>query len=105
MKAFSLILSIYILLLVSLPCCIEENCDKIGQTEQSGTSHDDQHNNAACNNCSPFFACGSCQGFVFDFSGFFMEPLPITEEKHKIPFIQNLTNDYIIDIWQPPKIS
>jgi len=92
-------------MLVSLPCCNEENCDNEVMTEQTGTTHSKHDNDNPCNNCSPFFACGSCPGFIFDFAGFFTQPSPIAKEKQNIPYNPDWQNKYFNDFWQPPKIS
>jgi len=109
MKAFSIILSIYILVLSCLPCGDVEDCkvvdyDKIAFSETNHSTHQED-----TETCSPFCICACCgTNIVLNFS---FSPL-ISEieqcflsEKVKVNFYNtSFISDFYGNIWQPPKI-
>lgn len=89
-----------IMILASTPCCASD-CQADNCKEKSSEKHKD-----CDDNCSPFYSCGSCTGFVCSY------PLSITEIVYKpsdldtpSSYIQLLISRFSDSIWQPPKIA
>lgn len=105
MKAFSFLMSIYLLTLCCIPCSDSDECkDSVKQEISSATDHSEhEHSEEAC---TPFCTCSCCAISVYCQSLFVMD---LSNEV--IPFAQ--VNDYqdyfikeiAISIWQPPKIA
>lgn len=101
MKIVGYILSLYLILLSTVPCCAFDNCpdDKAEQTAEHEKGDED------CGNCSPFFSCGGCSTATINFDPADMEILPrelsTVYTSYKEPDLPRV--DY--DFWQPPKIS
>lgn len=99
MKFFCLILSLSVMLLSTMPCCGDDDCDD----EKMATEQTDNHNNTD-ETCSPFLTCGVCTGFVSLFEVFIF-PAPLEQK------IVNVNSGIILfvdncftTIWQPPKM-
>lgn len=105
MKIFCFILSIYVLVLSTVPCCSDDNCIDETKTEQTDKHSKDEHQ--GCGTCSPFLTCGTCVGFTFTNASLTFEPSKIFfKSALLIPSYENhFANDFISKIWQPPKIS
>ncbi len=102
MKLICIILSVYILILSTVPCCSDVNCIDEVETENMN-EHKKDHDDDECNSCSQFLTCGSCPGFVFLSLDSFKVYLAV---ETLIPFHTALsTNDFIAKIWQPPNLS
>lgn len=105
MKALVSILSFIILVLSVVPCCAYHNESK-HQVEKQCDDHSKKCDD--CNgNCSPFYSCRNCVGFVSEFS----TPLPILKIDISsitsiVPIIYNnpIQSTFFCKIWQPPKI-
>lgn len=102
MKLICFILSIYVLILSTVPCCSDDNC--IDEIETAHVdNHRQDHKEAECNSCSRFLTCGSCSGFMFLNLDSLRVYLSI---ETLIPFCPSLSiNDYGAKIWQPPNLS
>jgi hypothetical protein len=101
-KLICIILSVYALILSTVPCC--SDVDYIDEVETVNVDeHRQDHDGDECNSCSQFLTCGSCSGFVFLNLDSFKVYLAI---ETLIPFHTSLsTNDFIAKIWQPPDLS
>ncbi len=101
-KLICTILSVYILLLSTIPCCFDVNC--IDEVEAENLDeHGQDHDEDECNSCSRFMTCGSCSGFVFLNLDFLKYYLAI---ETLIPVHKSLSpNGFIAKIWQPPNLS
>ncbi|MES2389395.1 MAG: DUF6660 family protein [Bacteroidota bacterium] len=109
MKFLCLILSLLVVLLSVRPCCAEDNCmeDTIERAEQCSKSPNEGEHEKQCRDCSPFFSCGSCTGFIP------AQPFTLTLQLQieEVPFIiytsyqQPDLKDVTLAIWQPPKLS
>jgi hypothetical protein len=98
-KIYCILLSLWIVLLSTAACYVDDNCRGDVKTEQSGHPED------SCANCSPFLTCGSCTGFIFNATQFSFQ-LPVeTKNKAIIPFKVSLLQKGFIKIWQPPKLG
>lgn len=103
MKAFSTLLSIYILFLVSVPCVDDiRGCEQLNtKTELMHTAH---HHDTQHDSCSPFCVCSCCNvTIVLTHNVFEAQPLSTVEFK-VIPFYQESISCYFNHIWQPPKL-
>lgn len=104
MKVLAIILSIYVVLLATMPCCVFDNCpDDKNMAEQS--SQHDQGDEDGCGTCSPFFNCSSCNSpcitanILFDYSPVFLNETTGVELRSATPI------RFPGKIWQPPKIG
>ncbi len=101
MKFFGYILSFYLILLATVPCCAIDHCND----NKTGQATDHKEEDKDCGNCSPFFNCEGCatatiiyQPVQFDFRVAVVSPV--------YPFYQHPSlTDADIDFWQPPKIG
>jgi hypothetical protein len=104
-KLFCLILSVYVLLLSTKPCCSDNDCQAKLATKKELTGNKTA-NEKECPGCSPFFTCGSCVGFIVAKS--FTISLPAIAEdqiKHHASYQQPHIEKVVLSLWLPPKIS
>lgn len=104
MKILCFILSLYVLFLVTAPCCSDDNCNDEIKTKYT-ENHSQEHKDSDCNACSPFFTCGTCSGFVFTWVGVDFKEVPFIKDKSVAVYKSQFANDFFAKIWQPPKIS
>jgi len=104
MKIFCFILSIYVLLLSTVPCCSNDNCNDKIKTEHSN-NHSQDNKGTDCNGCSPFITCGTCFWFTLSNTAYNFQLLAAFVEKKIILCQQNYGENYFSEIWNPPKIS
>lgn len=104
MKYLSLILSISVLLLSVMPCCLEDKCLSASTTVETG---DDINSCDDCTDdscCSPFLHCNTCSGFPEARSYNFISLKSNLVSVYKSDYIEsNNLSDYKSSIWQPPK--
>jgi hypothetical protein len=98
------ILSIYVFVLSTISCCSDDNCNDEIKTQQTSNHSQDQKDNC-CNACSPFFACGSCSGFMFSNTEFSFLKIEVVQDKLGYVYDSNFIQDFVGKVWQPPKIS
>jgi len=104
MKILCFILSLYVLLLVTSPCCSDENCDddmKKEYVDNHSQDHEDNDNDT----CSPFFTCGTCSGFVFTRMEVDFKEVAFVKHIIACVYKSQFVSDFFSKIWQPPKIS
>lgn len=104
MRILCFILSLYVLFLVSAPCCSEDNCDDEMKTEYVG-NHSQDHEDNDSDTCSPFFTCGTCSGFVSTRTGVDFKEVTFVKDKIVYVYKSQFVSDFFAKIWQPPKIS
>jgi len=104
MKILCFILSLYVLLLGTVPCCSDNNCNDQIKTENAD-NHSQDHKDSDRNTCSPFFTCGTCSGFVFIRTRVDFKKASFIQDKLITVYKSQFTDGYIAKIWQPPKIS
>jgi len=105
MRFICYILSVYFILLISIPCVDNLNGDHLTQTEMGcNTSGEHQHDGG--DECSPICSCNCCaspviqQEFNIQFDKFaFLQEYPVPE------YVSAITSNYLTSIWQPPQIS
>jgi len=100
-KYIALILSFYVLFLSGMPCCIDDNCadDKVS------TEHSQQQNKTDEGNCSPFFSCSTCSGFIFQEMQVTVAPVLVLMNDSYPDVKQDFCTQVCSTIWQPPKIG
>ncbi len=93
----------FLLLLITLtgtfyPCCLVDECND----EEIATAQKENKKQTE-GNCSPFFACATCAGFI-QMSNLVQIITPIIENQvhHERLVIFNLTT-YSSSFWQPPR--
>ena len=104
MKFVALLISIYVLYMVSVPCIDGASC--MTNTHADHTSHHEEpadHNDA--DGCSPFCICTCCSVTVILTAFHFESDPSYTPVIENIPLNQGLTSTFFQHIWQPPKIS
>lgn len=106
MKYLSLILSISVLLLSVVPCCLEDKCLS-AYTETVETSNDDCNSCDDCSDsscCSPFLHCNTCSGFPeARYSNLLNVTVTLISDCELEYILRNDLSDFISSIWQPPK--
>jgi hypothetical protein len=94
-----------VLLLSVKPCCTDADCrsksfTSVASPEKSAPKEKD------CQGCSPFFACGSCPGFVVTKAlNYASVIIPAKMVKHTTQYRQPYIEAVTLSIWQPPQIS
>jgi len=81
-------------------CCRTKTCEG-GKNE----SQDADSEKNTCAACSPFFACGSCAGFVFQNIHFNFSNLHVVSQTDYCAYDVQFDSEYFNTMWQPPKIS
>jgi hypothetical protein len=77
MKIVCFILSIYVLVLSTVPCCSDDNCIDETKTEQAD-KHPQKEHQGCEGSCSPFLTCGTCVGFTFSNFTISFEPSKVS---------------------------
>lgn len=76
-------------------CCSKKSCDNQKNKDPHSENND---------TCSPFFSCGSCAGFSFNYT--LISLINKTEfTSHNNYYQERTINDVCNKKWQPPKIS
>lgn len=101
MKIIGYILAIYIILLSAVPCCSFDNCPE-DKTEQNSNYEPGDND---CGNCSPFFTCEGCGGFVSTIEIINFESAPLAPVRTYSVYIEAMMPEIHYDFWQPPKIA
>jgi len=101
MKVITFILSVYLLFLFTIPCCIFDNCsdDKIEQAAGNKNRDGD------CGNCSPFFSCTGCTGATLSFEYTDLKLLPPIKDQNYAGYILSYIPDVHYEFWQPPRLD
>lgn len=105
MKWFTLILSLYMVLIACIPCMDEEAMEENTQTTAilKATTAQDQHAPLP-DLCSPLCLCSCCSGFVINSVNTIL-PSPAAGAVERYAYYQpqaTLAPSY--SIWQPPKV-
>lgn len=96
-KWFVFLLALIVIAGSVTPCCTEDDCQDEQPTSSSkGESHEE-------GNCSPFFACATCAGFV-QVAKPVQVPQSITARPlHHEKIIVFVTSTYYSSFFQPPR--
>lgn len=105
MKALSLFLCLYLMLLSVLPCSDVEECNESIQMSISQSIDHDNHSHEM-ELCSPFCICVCCGQFT-NFTNTSTDLIQITAYSATEPVMHQsgFPLDVHLAIWQPPKIS
>jgi Na+/H+ antiporter NhaD/arsenite permease-like protein len=104
-KLLCLILSFYVVLLSLRPCCADNDCQaKIAAKKHVNSKSSPKEKE--CQGCSPFFACGTCVGFVIT-KPFMLDLKLVAETPVKIyaDYQQPYVHQVSLSIWQPPQLG
>lgn len=104
-KMFCVILSCFVLLFSTKPCCADNEC-QLGVSTGKKKIEKSSSQEKECPGCSPFFSCGSCPGFIVVIQ--LTTTLPALSEtpvKAYTPYGQSLYKQITLSVWQPPKLS
>ena len=104
-KQLAFLLSIIVLLLATIPCCLADNClDEEASTEQSN-QQDTGSDTDDCDVCSPFFRCHSCNGFAYSIQAPKLVKYFFPVIKTYPVYSQHFISMFAPKIWQPPQIA
>lgn len=102
-QMLTILLSVYLLILMVLPCSDAHNAGNSRQTAEVAASTAKQHKDIEV--CTPFCVCGSCVTAVV------LHPLAeydllVPEYLHPeiSNFYRSLKSDFSHSIWQPPQL-
>lgn len=104
MKNIAIILSLYLLTLIALPC-IDVQKDIAKHQVELSQQNQDEHHHSDADHCSPFCTCNCCatsliiQEYIVQSNSFSYH------EKQYFPVSSFSFSDPLASIWQPPKIS
>jgi hypothetical protein len=103
MKALSVILSFYVLVLTTVPC-IDRPFDKdIHQSGQAGNAAHNHENDT--DQCSPFCVCNCCGSQVLSIETILISSILPLNKEHVFWYASTFKSNLFHSIWQPPKIS
>jgi len=103
MKAIACILSVYILVLIAIPCIDAPLGDTLQNVEQA--DHSNHNHNHENDHCSPFCSCQCCatpavfQNYAIQFNCF------LFVQKQFPGYSSSYISSLFVTIWQPPKIA
>ena len=104
MKFFACILSLYIMVLIAIPCADrpeDHSLQKSEITQNTGSNH--QHD---CDHCSPFCTCNCCASPVIQQESIIQfDSTTLLQVYTLAEYITVFTSIYLGSIWQPPQIS
>jgi hypothetical protein len=100
-----LILSVYVIVLSTRPCCSDNDCQgKIAAKKE--LSDKSPAKEKECPGCSPFFTCGTCVGFIVSKPLTINSPvIPENHTEYNTAYQQPYIEKVALSIWLPPKIS
>ena len=104
MKTLCFILSIYVIFLSTVNCCLDDNCTDEIEIEQTD-NHSQDHKEGDCKTCSPFLNCGTCSGFIFTSLQIDIIEILFQKDKSVAVYKSHFSNKFFNKFWQPPKIS
>jgi len=105
MKLLCLILSVYVIMLSTRPCCSDYDCQAKVSSKNELTKKVPVKEKE-CSGCSPFFTCGSCVGFILPKPLTFNSPvIPENHTGYNTAYHQPHIEKVALSIWLPPKIS
>lgn len=87
------------------PCCALD--DHFQQTDSKTTVEKNAASNEdCCQECSPFYTCGTCGGFMVIPLISFNTPAPtLLPTAFNPTYLQSFADGMDQNIWQPPKLS
>jgi len=105
MRLVACILSIYIMVLIAIPCVDRPEDNHLQKTEIGGNARNGhQHHDG--DQCSPFCTCNCCatpviyQDFNVQFDSF-----SVIEQRISTEYTSAIFSSHLSSIWQPPQIA
>ncbi|MCO5247510.1 MAG: hypothetical protein M9887_00960 [Chitinophagales bacterium] len=103
MRAFCILMSIYLLALSCMPCNDVDVLYTDAQVCLTDQANHDHHEHTDA--CSPFCACACCHvNSIEPPHTDFVVQIPEITDKNVHTYYQFFIQDYDLNIWQPPKI-
>ena len=103
MKVFTLLFSLYILVLVAIPCIDKPLAGVMQKIEIPQSTHGNHDEGA--DHCSPFCTCACCATFVIQLD----HGIPFNSFSYLLTqfleYSSTFVTHHLASIWQPPKIS
>jgi len=103
MRFFAYILSLYVLVLTTIPCVDVQKDDNLHKIELENSAS--EHHNHETDNCSPFCTCDCCVSpIIYQANNLQLNYFSLAQNissEYKSTFITSL----FATIWQPPKLS
>lgn len=106
-KFLTLLLSIIVLTLTTVPCCALEQRDSHAHQKVQEKEHGQcpEQENECCKDCSPFYVCGTCIGFTATTQTLIVFTISIKPVQHNTFYLPIALSPISTLIWQPPKLS
>ena len=105
MKFLSCILALWVVLLSTLPCFLEDEC-LFQHTDDMQEDTCPNNNGTSCTDCcSPFLHCSTCTGFLIPklIHSPFIRMVLLNDNLHSF-YKERLIPQFSSAIWQPPKL-
>jgi hypothetical protein len=101
MKLLCLLLATFVLFMATRPCCADDDCKEEQTTQVQNKASGSAEK--GCTDCSPFFTCGACTGFIVTKPVFYQTEL-FAEQTTIMPTLypQQAVIKMALAIWQPP---
>ncbi len=104
MRLLSYILALWVMLLATSPCFLEDKClfKCVNDMQEDAFPNDD---GTSCTNCcSPFLHCNTCTGFLVPklYHSSFVIMIQLNDNQFLF-YTEKLISLFLSDIWQPPK--
>jgi hypothetical protein len=96
-----------VLALTVMPCCAcEDEVSDPKETSKSLSQGENTEKDDCCKDCSPFYVCGSCTGFVLLSQIPAISPCYAVKEVAKNGFyLAEKLPEIDLSIWQPPQLG
>lgn len=111
LKSFTLILSLFVMVMATLPCCLFDNCPGDKEQKELANGEHEEHTSGdedGCGTCSPFFACSSCSVAIDQHKPFEHKWSVFVEIPSNDRFSQwenKFNSSFFHSFWQPPKLG
>jgi hypothetical protein len=106
-KSVLFFLCFIVLALTVMPCCAcEKESPELEATGKNLSQRTDTEKDDCCKDCSPFYVCGSCTGFVLLSQIPVVAPCyPVKEVAKNGFYLTKKLPEIDLIIWQPPQLS
>jgi hypothetical protein len=98
-KWIILFLSVLVMAGSLIPCCPADNCGD--ELAASALTHPEEESDSG--NCSPFFTCGTCVGFVHQIPLLSIQTCLLQVQEHKSRLTEHISANFIHGFFQPPR--
>jgi hypothetical protein len=103
-KFISFILSLYLLALAIVPCCLYDNCPEDKAKTEQTTNHNSGDDDG-CGTCSPFFNCEGCLSVSNVSEPIIFTPnIILAGDNTYTSLVQSFLSYDFHSIWQPPQL-